>query len=73
MEALYRACMIRWREEEPNKNLVPEVCLECAGWAHFGGRCAEDVTVGPMCICDHVWERVKVEINKKTVKRLIKT
>ena len=61
---LYRKAMIEMR-----KSLYPhtpaKVCVECYGWEHFGGVNVEDVTKGPMCVCDKNWYRVHAFLKKK--------
>lgn len=59
----YRRAMIAMRALLP-KDTPPEVCLQCVAWEHFGGVDAEDVSNGPMCICDKTWFKVKRWIQK---------
>jgi hypothetical protein len=54
-----------------NKDLEPEVCLECIAWKHFGGRNAEDVTMGPMCVCNGNWTVVNKYISIMKTKKLL--
>lgn len=58
-ESDFRKAMIYMKRFKP-KRLKPEVCMNCVGWKHFGGEEAEDVSMGPMCVCDKNW----VEVNK---------
>jgi len=46
-------------------SLLPKVCLRCVGWEHFGGVQAKDVSMGPICVCDKNWFKVKSYLNKK--------
>ncbi len=70
-DSLYRQAMIYMRRFK-GKNAKPEVCLNCIGWKHFGGQGAEDVTMGPMCVCDGNWVVVNnIILAMKTKKLLI--
>lgn len=57
-ETEYRKAMIAMRALLPRAT-PPKVCIICVGWEHFGGLSAEDVSNGPLCICDKTWCRVK--------------
>lgn len=43
----------------------PKVCTFCAGWEHFGGVHADDVSMGPICVCDKTWYKVQSYLKKK--------
>lgn len=66
----YRRVMIMWRNNEPDKFKKPSVCTECYGWDSFGGRCSENVTLGPMCVCDKTWIRVHKYLKTKKYFRI---
>ena len=66
----YRKAMIYMKQFKP-KYLEPEVCLDCIGWKHFGGICAEDVSMGPMCVCDDNWSTVQKYILIMKTKKLL--
>jgi len=36
------------------------VCTTCVGWEDFGGVRVEDVSMGPICVCDKTWLRVQL-------------
>ena len=58
MDAEYRLAMVGMRSILP-KHTPPKVCLVCIGWEHFGGLGVEDVSNGPVCVCDKTWMRVQ--------------
>ena len=62
---VYRQCMIRWRRCESNPYKPAKVCYTCAGWEHFGGRLTRDVTMGPVCVCDKVWNKVLRDLDRR--------
>ena len=42
-----------WREmRKLKKPFARGMCTTCAGWEDFGGVRAEDVSMGPICVCD---------------------
>lgn len=47
------------------------ICFTCVGFSSFGGTEAEDMTTGPMCVCDSVWEKVHAHIKKMKAKKLL--
>lgn len=66
----YRIAMIDMRRFLPKKQEAV-VCFDCAGFSSFGGLEAEDMTVGPMCICDKHWKLVHAHIKKMNAKKLL--
>ena len=66
----YRIAMIDMRRFLPKKQEAV-VCFDCAGFSSFGGLEAEDMTVGPMCICDKNWKLVHAHIKKMNAKILL--
>jgi hypothetical protein len=66
----YRKAMIYMKKFRA-KSAEPEVCLDCVGWKHFGGVLAEDVTMGPMCVCDDNWNMVRKYILIMKEKKLL--
>ena len=64
MEIEYRKAMIAMRALLPRAT-PPKVCTLCVGWEHFGGLSAEDVSNGPLCICDKTWCRVQKWIENR--------
>ena len=60
----YRKAMKAMRVLLP-KDCPPKVCLQCVGWEHFGGINVDDVSNGPVCICDKTWFKVKKWLNQK--------
>ena len=66
----YRYAMKDLRRFEPrDKEAV--ICFTCAGFSSFGGLDAEDMTMGPMCVCDETWKMVHDHINKMKAKKLL--
>ena len=66
----YRKAMIDLRRFEPKKKEAV-ICFTCAGFSSFGGLEAEDMTVGPMCVCDKTWNKVHAHISKMKGKKLL--
>lgn len=66
----YRKAMIDLRKYLPKKE-EPVVCFECIGFSSFGGVDTEDMTKGPMCVCDKQWEKVQAHIMKMKSKKLL--
>lgn len=66
----FRKAMVYMKQFKP-ANLKPKVCFNCISWKHFGGRNAEDVTMGPMCVCDDNWEIVNKYILIMKSKKLL--
>lgn len=58
------------RRFEPKKKEAV-VCFKCAGFSSFGGMEAEDMTMGPMCVCEKTWILVHAHINKMKAKKLL--
>ena len=46
-------------------SLPPKVCLYCVGWEHFGRTAVENVSMGPICVCDKNWLKVQSYLEKK--------
>lgn len=54
-----------------DKNAAPEICFQCVAWKHFGGSDAEDVTKGPMCVCNENWKIVQKYVKYLNGKKLL--
>ncbi len=65
----YRKAMIDLRRFEP-KDKEAVICFTCAGFSSFGGIESEDMTMGPMCVCDKTWNMVHAHIKKMNGKKL---
>jgi len=66
----YRKAMIDLRKYLPKKE-EPVVCFECIGFSSFGGLEVENVTAGPMCVCDAHWAKVHQHMKKMKSKKLL--
>lgn len=60
----YRETMIAMRSLV-DKDLPPKICFTCVAWEHFGGMNSEDVTKGPMCVCNKTWQKVMKYLKQK--------
>ena len=66
----YRKAMIDMRKFLP-KNQEAIICFECVGFSSFGGVDVDDMTSGPMCVCDSTWKKVHAHIQKMKPKKLL--
>jgi hypothetical protein len=67
----YRTAMIDMRKFEPSTQ-PPVICFVCVGFSSFGGLdVKENVTAGPMCVCDSNWIKVKTHLKKMKTKKLL--
>lgn len=66
----FRKAMIDLRKFVP-KRQEATVCFTCAGFSSFGGLESEDMTKGPMCVCDKTWNRVHAHIKRMNGKKLL--
>lgn len=69
-DSQYRRAMI-YMKRFKDKNTAPEICFQCIAWKHFGGCDAEDVTKGPMCVCNDNWKQVQKYIKYFNDKKLL--
>ena len=69
-DSFYRKAMV-YMKQFKKKDLEPVVCLYCISWKHFGGCDAEDVTMGPMCVCSDNWILVNKYISIMKSKKLL--
>ena len=60
----YRKSMIAMRSSV-KRNTPPKICFTCVAWEHFGGLDSQDVTKGPMCICNKTWLKVMNFLKQK--------
>ena len=65
----YRKAMIDLRRFEPKKKEAV-ICLHAQGSLLWWTE-AEDMTMGPMCICDKTWNKVHAHISKMKGKKLL--
>lgn len=66
----YRMAMKDMRRFNPKKKEAV-ICFTCVGFSSFGGMEAEDMTTGPMCVCDTTWKKVNAHIIKMKEKKLL--
>ena len=66
----YRMAMKDMRRFKPKKQEAV-ICFTCVGFSSFGGVEAEDMTTGPMCICESTWRKVHAHIIKMKEKKLL--
>ena len=66
----YRMAMKDLRRYAPKKKEAT-MCFTCVGFSSFGGMEAEDMTMGPMCVCDTTWKKVNAHIIKMKEKKLL--
>lgn len=66
----YRRAMIDMQRFRPKKEEAV-ICFTCVGFSSFGGVEAENMTSGPMCVCETTWREVHAHINKMKSKRLL--
>lgn len=66
----YRKAMIDLKKLLPKRE-EPVICFTCVGFSSFGGVEAEDMTKGPMCVCEPTWKKVKAHITKMKSKKLL--
>lgn len=62
--------MIDMKKFAPKKQQAT-ICFTCAGFSSFGGLESEDMSMGPMCVCDETWERVHAHMKKMNGKKLL--
>ena len=66
----YRKAMIDLKKFAPKKQEAI-ICFTCAGFSSFGGIESEDMSMGPMCVCDKTWKLVHAHIKKMNRKKLL--
>ena len=66
----YRKAMIDMQRFVP-KDKEPVICFNCVGFSSFGGLEVENVTAGPMCVCDEHWAKVNHHIKTMKTKKLL--
>lgn len=66
----YRKAMVDMRRFLP-KRAEPIMCFTCVGFKTFGGLETEDMTKGPMCVCDETWKSVQAHVHKMKTKKLL--
>ena len=69
-DSIFRKAMVYMKQLKP-AHVEPQICFNCISWKHFGGKNAEDVTMGPMCVCDDNWKMVNEYISIMKTKKLL--
>ena len=68
-DSKYRLALIDMRKYIPKREEA-EICFTCVGFKSFGGLEVQDMTAGPLCVCDDTWKKVHVHIRKMEGKKL---